>query len=270
MLRIAVGQMEPIIGDLKGNLSKMSALLKTADEQEVDVLVLPELLNSGYVFKSKEEVESLSEEIPKGPFSRKLMKWSENGKMVVAGLCEKTHDAFYNSAAIFSKGKHISTYRKIHLFDEELLWFSAGEIEPPIVTYNEFRFGVIICYDWAFPELSRILALNGAQVILHPANLILTSLYCSKAMITRSIENRVFTATASRIGKERNLKFLGASQITDPRGHVLLSMDDKETGISWVEIEPDAADNKTLNTRNDVLKDRKPNLYRRIIESTDT
>jgi predicted amidohydrolase len=269
MLRIAVGQMEPIIGDTKGNLAKMSALLKTATEEEVEVLVLPELLNSGYVFESKEEVESLAEVIPKGVFSKKLMKWSADGGMVVAGLCEKTPDAIFNSAAIFSKGKHVTTYRKIHLFDEELLWFSAGEKEPPIVKYNGYLFGVIICYDWAFPELSRVLALNRAQVILHPANLILKSLYCSKAMITRSIENRVFTATASRVGVERDLKFLGASQITDPRGHVLLSMDDIETGISWVDIEPDAADNKTLNDRNDVLKDRKPNLYRKIIDPVE-
>jgi predicted amidohydrolase len=186
--------------------------------------------------------------------------------MVVAGLCEKVQDTIFNSAAVFSKGKHVATYRKIHLFDEEMLWFSAGEVEPPIVAFDEYRFGVIICYDWAFPELSRVLALNGAQIILHPANLILTSLYCSKAMITRSIENRVFTATASRIGVERDLHFLGASQITDPRGHVLLSMDDKETGISWVDIDPAAADNKTITKRNDVLKDRKPSLYRRIID----
>ena len=266
MLRIAVGQMEPIIGDLKGNLQKMSNLLKIATDEEVDILVLPELLNSGYVFESKEEAESLSEEIPKGPFSKKLKKWSENGGMVVAGLCERTENALHNSAAIFSKGNHVSTYRKIHLFDEELLWFSAGEKETPIVTHNGYRFGVIICYDWAFPELTRVLALNGAQVILHPANLILTSLYCSKAMITRSIENRVFTATASRIGMERGLHFLGASQITDPRGHVLLSMDDKETGVSWIEIDPAVADDKTISKRNDVLKDRKPNLYHRIID----
>ncbi|MHA1388923.1 MAG: nitrilase-related carbon-nitrogen hydrolase [Candidatus Thorarchaeota archaeon] len=266
MLRIAVGQMEPIIGDLKGNLQKMSAILSTATKEEVDVLVLPELLNSGYVFESKEEAQSLLEEIPRGLFSKKLKKWSENGGMVVAGLCEKTPDAIYNSAAIFSKGDHVSTYRKIHLFDEELLWFSAGEKEPPIVTYNDYRFGVIICYDWAFPELSRVLALGGAQIILHPANLILTSLYCSKAMITRSIENRVFTATASRVGMERNLHFLGASQVTDPRGHVLLSMDDVETGISWVDIDPAVADNKTITKRNDILNDRKPELYRRIID----
>ena len=67
---------------------------------------------------------------------------------------------------------------------------------------------------------------------------------------------------------ERDLKFLGASQITDPRGHVLLSMDDVETGVSWVDIDPAVADNKTLTDRNDVLKDRKPNLYRRIIDPT--
>ncbi|MFW9847086.1 MAG: nitrilase-related carbon-nitrogen hydrolase [Candidatus Thorarchaeota archaeon] len=267
MLRLAVGQMEPVIDDPKGNLKKMDAMLKSATEQEVDVLVLPELLNSGYVFKSEEEAEKLSEVIPKGPFSHRLLDWSAKGGMVAAGLCEKTPDSLYNSAALFSKGKHVSTYRKIHLFDEEKLWFSAGTAEPPIVEHDGFRFGVIICFDWAFPEISRVLALNGAQVILHPANLILRSLYCSKAMITRSIENRVFTATASRVGVERELKFLGASQVTDPRGHVLLSMDDTETGVSWVDIDPAAADDKTLTDRNDVLKDRQPDLYRRIIES---
>ena len=183
-----------------------------------------------------------------------------------AGICEIDSEGLHNSAPIFGGGKHLGTYRKIHLFDEEKLWFLPGREEPPIIEFNGFRFGVMVCFDWAFPELSRVLALKGVQVILHPANLILRSLYCVKAMITRSIENRVFTATASRVGSEGKLTFMGASQVTDPRGHILLSMNDSETGVSWVEIDPTAADDKTLTPRNDVLGDRVPDLYRRMID----
>jgi len=269
MLKLGVGQMEPKINDHKGNLTKLSSILKSAAEEQVDVLVLPELMNSGYVFESKEEAQALAESIPEGPFSKKLKTWSEAGRLVVAGLCEDGPDGLHNSAALFGGGKHLDTYRKIHLFGEEKLWFIAGKKEPAVVNFKGSRFGVIVCFDWAFPELSRVLALQGVQIILHPANLILPSLYCVKAMVTRSIENHVFTATASRIGVERGVKFLGNSQVTDPRGHILLSMNETETGVSWVEIEPAYADDKALTPMNDVMKDRVPELYRRITETED-
>jgi len=265
MIRLAVGQMEPIVHDLTGNMSRMMALLESATQEAVDVLVLPELMNSGAFFNSQEEAIELSEEIPRGPFSQALAKWSRKDRMVVGGISESTPKGLYNSAAIFGKGKHLATYRKIHLFDTEKLWFHAGDEEPPVVEHNGNRFGVIICYDWAFPEVSRILALKGAQVILHPSNLLFP--YCPKAMITRSIENWVFTATASRIGVERGKKFVGNSQVTDPRGHVLLQMDAKELGISWVDFDPDVADEKKLTERNDVLKDRRPELYGRLVKT---
>lgn len=269
MLRLGVGQMEPMINDSKGNLTKLSAILKSASKEQVDVLVLPELMNSGYVFESKEEAQALAETIPEGPFSKKLKTWSEGGGLVVAGLCEDSQDGLHNSAALFGGGKHLGIYRKIHLFDKEKLWFIPGKEEPPVVNFKGSRFGVIVCFDWAFPELSRVLTLKGAQVILHPANLILRSLYCVKAMITRSIENHVFTATASRIGVERGVRFLGNSQVTDPRGLILLSMNETETGVSWVEIEPASADEKALTPTTDVMKDRVPELYRRITENND-
>jgi predicted amidohydrolase len=261
MFKIAVGQMEPRITDLKGNLSRMKALLKSASEQEVDAIVLPEFVNSSYAFKSHEELEAMSEKIPEGSFSKALMKWSKGGSMVVAGLSEKAPEGFYDSAVVFANGNHLATYRVIHLFHNKKKWFLSGNEEPPVVEYKGYKFGVIIGFDWAFPEITRVVALKGAQVVFHPTNLLLS--YCHRAMITRSIENRIFTATASRVGTEREYSFIGGSQITDPRGHVLLRMDYEEEDIAWVDIEPAAADRKIID-KNEIWEDRKPELYGRI------
>lgn len=263
-VRLTVGQMEPVIGDIKTNMTAMVDILDDATHSNVDVLVLPELLNSGYMFESKEEAYSLSEEIPEGKFSRKLLSWSKQGGLVVAGLCERVNGQLYNSAAVFGDGRHLTTYRKIQLFNKEKEWFVPGNEEPPVIEHKGHRYGVMVCFDWAFPEVSRILALKGAQIILHPANLVL--LFCPNAMITRSIENRLFTATAGRIGEERSTHFIGGSQITTPKGEVLFRMEKNEKGLRWAEINPRLADDKTLTKRNDVLGDRRPELYGKLTE----
>ena len=122
----------------------------------------------------------------------------------------------------------------------------------------------MICFDWIFPEMARVLTLKGSQVILHPANLVLP--YCQDAMITRSIENRVFTATANRIGTERGVKFSGLSQITDIKGNRLCQMSNGKAGIASVTIDPMLADNKSITARNDVFVDRFPGRYTRITQ----
>ncbi|TFG32950.1 hypothetical protein EU528_01980 [Candidatus Thorarchaeota archaeon] len=263
-MKLAVGQMEPKICNTEENLVRVKAILKEAEKANVDVLVLPELCNSGYVFKDISEATDSAESIPKGPLSRELIAWSERGRLVVAGICEHSDVGLYNSAGIFARGKHIATYRKIHLFLNEKDWFRPGQEEPPVIEYNGYHFGVMICFDWIFPEVTRLLALKGAQVILHPANLVLP--YCQNAMVTRSIENRVFTATANRIGTEREVEFSGLSQITDIRGNRLCQMKKEEVGIVSVIIDPALADNKSITERNDVLGDRQPKLYTRITQ----
>jgi predicted amidohydrolase len=263
-VRIAVGQMQPLIGDLDGNLAKMKEILTSSSENDVDVLVLPELANSGYVFNSREEAYSLSETIPDGDFSRHLMEWSKGGGLVVAGLCERDNGDLYNSAAIFGNGEHLTTYRKIQLFNKEKEWFLPGNKEPPVVEHNGHRYGIMVCFDWAFPEITRILALKKAQAILHPANLVLP--FCPDAMITRSIENRVFTATSGRTGEERNIRFIGGSQITTPKGEVLLRMDEGHSGLLWADLDLKEADNKSLTEHNDALADRRPELYKRLTD----
>jgi len=256
--------MEPQICNVEENLIRVKSILEKAEKTDVDVLVLPELCNSGYVFKEISEAADSAESIPEGPFSKELLAWSNSGRLVVAGICERTSDGLYNSAVVFGDGEHITTYRKIHLFLDESNWFKAGQDEPPVIEHNGYRFGVMICFDWIFPEVARVLALKGAQVILHPANLVLP--YCQDAMITRSIENRVFTATANRIGTERGVKFSGLSQITDIKGNRLCQMSNEEIGIASVTIDPLLADDKSITARNDVFADRRPVLYTRITQ----
>ncbi|MFW9795107.1 MAG: nitrilase-related carbon-nitrogen hydrolase [Candidatus Thorarchaeota archaeon] len=265
MLRLAVGQMEPKVTNVEENISRVKEFLQEALDNSIDVLVLPELSNSGYVFQNIDEVRDSAEVIPQGPLSSELLAWSKRGKMVVAGICEKTENGLFNSAGIFANGKHVSTYRKIHLFLNEKSWFLPGKDEPPVIEFKNNRFGVMICFDWIFPEISRILALKGAQVILHPANLVLP--YCQEAMITRSIENHVFTATSNRIGTERKLTFSGFSQVTNPKGERLVQLDGNETGIIWVDIDPTLADNKMISKRNHVMNDRFPEMYWRLTQN---
>jgi beta-ureidopropionase len=264
MLRIAVGQMEPRINDHDGNMSRMRAILDSASDNDVDVLVLPELVNSGYVFDSIQEVDALAEAIPDGPFSKMLLEWSSRNALVVAGLAERVENSFYNSAGVFGNGSHLVTYRKIQLFDREKEWFQPGNEEPPVVEFRGHRFGVIVCFDWAFPELTRILTLKGAQVVLHPGNFVLP--YCPDAMTTRSIENLIFTATAGRIGEERGVRFIGGSQVTTPKGEVLFRLSDGENRVAWADVDLTEADNKAITQRNDLLKDRRPELYSRLTE----
>ncbi len=250
--------------DMEYNLLQLKDILREAAKADVEVLVLPELANSGYAFKTMDEVETSAEKIPEGEYSKQLIKWSNKNRMVVAGINEEFREQHFNSAGIFSKGNLLGIYRKVHLFNEEKKWFSPGTIEPPVVEFNGQSFGIMVCWDWAFPEMARILALNGAQIILHPANLVLE--YCQSAMTTRALENGVFTATANRIGEERKLVFSGKSQITNNKGKVLLSIPDGEIGVQSVDIDLSTADDKKLTKRNHLLKDRKPEIYKRLTE----
>ena len=263
-MRVAVAQMDLLVGNVEENLIRIRNILERAEKTDVDVLVLPELCNSGYAFKNIGEATGSAEPIPEGPTSRELLTWSGGGRLVVAGICERTPEGLYNSAMVVANGEHIATYHKIHLFLNEQDWFLPGQEVPPVIEYRGYQFGVMVCFDWAFPEVARVLTLNGAQVILHPANLVLP--YCQDAMVTRSIENRVFTATANRVGTERGLTFSGASQITDVKGKRIAKMNSNETGLVSADIDPSIADDKSITERNDVLTDRRPNLYRRITQ----
>jgi beta-ureidopropionase len=264
MTKIGVGQSELWVGDPQSNRRAIQSLLAETDQAGAEILVLPELANSGYAFQDQDEAKASAETIPGGPVSELLTEWSRGGRLVVGGFCEQAGDALYNSAAVFADGAWRATYRKAHLFMKETAIFTAGSEPPPVIAYHGYRIGVMICFDWIFPEMARVLALNGAQILLHPANLVLP--YCQQVMIARSIENRVFTATANRWGAERELYFSGKSQITSPKGELLAQGGADFTGVITAEVDLTLADDKRITPYNHLFDDRRPELYQRLIE----
>ena len=183
---------------------------------------------------------------------------------IAAGLAEKDKDRFYNSAVLTGPDGFIGVYRKTHLYFEEKLYFTPGDTGFMVWDTKICRIGIMICFDWFFPESMRSLSLLGAEVIAHPSNLVMP--FCPDAMPTRCLENRVYAVTANRIGIEdrkegQPLTFIGKSEIVSPRGKILVRAPEDEEGLFFADIDPKTAKNKELNPFNDVLKDRRPDKY---------
>jgi predicted amidohydrolase len=254
-------QTAPRFGDKPFNFSQVAAL---AAGVKADLLVLPELFATGYTFVSPEEARSMAEPAGDGPTSDFLKKLSlDTGAVIVGGFAEEHEGLVYNSAMLVAEGKVLDTYRKIHLFNREKLWFSAGNRPPEVFEINGARIGIMICFDWFFPETARLLAMKGTQIIAHPSNLVMP--YCQRSMPTRCLENRVFAVTANRIGRESrgtdDFLFTGASQITGIIGEVLSSAPIDTTFIDVVEIDLSEADSKQLNPLNNLFSDRRTEFY---------
>jgi predicted amidohydrolase len=255
-MKVGYVQFRPRFGDKSYNLTKMTDLASYLD---ADVIVFPELATTGYVFKSEQELSILAEPAD-GPSIKYMSEFSKEKNVLVAfGFAERDGKTLYNSAAVITPEGETMIYRKVHLFNEEKRFFSRGN-RFFTFSWKDVRFGVMICFDWIFPEAMRTLSLMGAQVVLHPANLVLP--YCQDAMVTRCIENRVFTITANLMGVERGLKFTGRSQITAPGGVIVhRGLKTREEAFQ-VEIDPNEALNKRINLYNDLFQDRLPEAYR--------
>jgi len=259
-MNIGFIQFCPEFGEKERNVRRAVDLIKQTD---ADLLVLPELFNSGYLFTSIQEVESLSEEIPGGFTTESLMDAAkEMSAFIVAGLSERSDRSFYNSAVLVGPNGFIDVYRKAHLFKDEPKWFQKGDTPFTVHDVGPARIGMMICFDWIFPEAARTLALKGADIICHPSNLVLP--YCQKAMVTRSVENGVFSITCNRTGVEERggerLEFTGTSVIVDPKGTVLASASREVEETHVVEIDPQEAREKRVG-QNEIFRERRTDLY---------
>jgi predicted amidohydrolase len=267
MIKAGFYQFNPVFAQREENLNKVFDALR-ADSP--DLLVLPEFFATGYQFSSAEEAAGLSETIPDGYTTQRLMNLSREKKMyIVAGLPERDGYRFFNSAVLTGPEGFIGCYRKTHLFFEEKLYFSAGDAGFHVWDTSIGRIGIMICFDWFFPESMRVLSLKGADIIAHPANLVLP--YCPLAMPVRCLENRVYAVTANRIGEEKRkegqtLRFIGQSRIVSPDGTVLTSAGTHEEALMVTEIEPEKARNKELNPLNNLFADRRPEMYLTLTE----
>ncbi|HEY3296300.1 MAG TPA: nitrilase-related carbon-nitrogen hydrolase [bacterium] len=260
-MRIGIVQTSPVFGNKAANRKEIEEL--TA-EVRADLWVMPELALTGYEYLDREEARTLSEEVPGGETCQWLIQFcAERNCHAVIGLAERSHMHVFNAAVLTGPEGVVGQYRKLHLFDHEKKVFDPGNIPFTVFPVGSARVGLMICFDWRFPEAARTLALRGAQIIAHPSNLVMP--YCQHAMVTRSLENAVFCVTANRVGTERRagrcLTFTGHSQIVSSKGTVLADAPGNEHGVAVVEIDPSAADNKRVTMWNDLVGDRRADFY---------
>lgn len=265
-MRIAVQQFTPEFGAVEANRTRLIGNLEACPEAaDLDLVVLPELIVTGYKFRDRAELESFAESIP-GPTTEAMQEVARRLDLhLVVGLAERDGDKVYNSAALIGPEGVVGTYRKVHLFADERFIFDAGNAPWPVYRVGDVPVGLMICFDWIYPEAARTLALAGAQVIVLPANLVLP--LCQAAMVTRSIENRVFSVVANRAGADARegldpVRFTGGSRIIGPDGEVLIDFDRDEDAVRAVEIEPKLAEDKHVASGNEIIAERRPELYR--------
>ena len=258
-MKLGFVQFNPQFGNKRANFKAVENLLH---EVESDVLVLPELFNTGYAFLNQQELDTLAEPL-EGETFQFISDLAKNKKCAIAyGFAEKTGNTCYNSMVFATPAGRIAHYRKSHLFFEEKFLFQPGNTGFSVFDYEGTKYGMLICWDWIYPEAMRTLALKGAQLILHAANLVTP--YCPDAMITRAVENRVFIVTADRAGDEirdgKNFHFIGQSQIVAPDGKILVRLAE-EARTAVVEIDAGLALVKKMNPHNDLVRDRREELY---------
>ncbi len=252
-------QFNPSFGRKEANYRVVEGLLQ---DIVADVVVIPELFNTGYAFLNEKELIDLAE--PAGGETYEFMhRLSQEKNCAMAyGFAEKAGDIHYNSMSFVTPRGRVATYRKSHLFFEEKFLFRPGDTGFDVFEYGGVKFGMLICWDWIYPEAMRTLALRDAQIILHAANLVTP--YCPDAMKTRAIENRVFVITADRAGDEirgeKKFHFIGKSQVVAPNGDILVRAGE-ETCVKISEIDPSFALNKKMNEHNDLFADRRAELY---------
>ncbi len=273
-MRVGLLQFAPRHGDVAANLDRIAHALSGG--VEADLIVLPELCTTGYLFASRSEIAALSEPVPGGPTCEAMAALSRDTKSaIVWGMAELAGQRISNSAVMVTPQGEFHVYRKAHLFVDEKDLFDRGDSPfpvfdlPPVIRHSDLvishstKVGMLVCFDHFFPEAARSLALHGAQVICHPSNLVLE--YAQTNSVTRAVENRVFWILANRTGSEtlgqKKLTFNGRSQVVAPDGEVLVRAGPDSEELLIVDVDPAEALNKKVTPRNDLFLDRRTDLY---------
>ncbi|MEA2281883.1 MAG: hypothetical protein QOK21_2490 [Solirubrobacteraceae bacterium] len=275
VVRAAVAQTDPQLADVAGNLAGCLARLEEAASAGCDLVVFPECALTGYMFEDAESAGRCAETIP-GPSTDALAAaCARTGLHCVVGMLEADGDALRNTAVLLGPDGLIGRYRKSHIACIGVDRFTVPGEEP----YEVFdtavgRIGLEICYDWRFPEISRVLALEGADIIAHPTNSPLQAREVAEFMTrARACENAVFFLTANRCGDEAGTSFFGWSQIVDPGGRRIAEAGAAEALVSC-DLELGLARAKTRRPGDggysvSLFDDRRPELYAPILNRTE-
>jgi predicted amidohydrolase len=263
--------MQPEVGAKARNMAHSAELIEQAHARGARLIVLPELCNSGYVFESREEAFALSETLADGDSIRQWCALAARlGVTLVAGYAERDGDALYNAAAMIGPRGVLGGYRKMHLWGDEHLYFEAGNLGMPVFHTLFGRVACAICYDIWFPEVFRLAATGGADILCVPTNWVPMAAQPAQLPVMANVlamggahSNGLFVAAADRVGTERGQPFLGRSLIVDSQGWPVAgpaSPSEEEILVANVNL-ADARRHRQLNAFNHVLRDRRPDVY---------
>lgn len=268
---VACVQMEPVFGQTRQNVLASIRLIEQAAAQGANLLVLPELCNTGYVFASRAEAFALAETIPDGHTVQAWIECARRlGIYIVAGITEREDERLYNSAVILGPEGYIGRYRKMHLWGDEALYFEPGNLGFPVFKTRIGTLGCHICYDSWFPESYRLAALQGAEIICVPTNWVPIpgqdnnrEAMANIIVMAAAHTNSVFVAAADRVGTERGQPFIGQSLIAGYTGWPVAGpAGDTAPEIIMATVNlADARRRRNWNDFNQILRDRRTDTY---------
>lgn len=272
-IRVTCVQMEPALKDFQKNLDKMCLFIKEAMEKDpkTDLIVFPELITSGY--ECGKDFQLLAETVPDGQSMKTIgMLAREYGVHIVYGFPERDadkRDVLYNSSVLIDDdGEVKGVYRKVHPFASEKEFFRAG-CSYPVFDTKIGKLGMMICWDTAFPEVARSLALKGADLLIVSTNWekpYLTSVVTKNQqdwdLVTRAraFDNCMYLVSANRIGFDESLGFFGRSNIIGPTGDAIAELLDEKEGFISAELDY----NVQIQLRYEYytfFKDRRPDTF---------
>jgi len=268
-MRIDCCQIAPDVESPERNSAATIEAISTAIDDGAQIVLVPELATSGYVFGSVEEARAAAISPDQEPLRSWAAQAARADAIVIGGFCEVDGEGrLFNSSALVDGDGVRAVYRKLHLWDDERSWFTPGDSCAPVVDTQYGRIGLAVCYDLEFPELTRGLALGGAELIAVPTNWphdgaapdgrpVLHALTAMTAYL-----NKVFVAVCDRCGTERGLEFEGGSVIAGPSGALLAGpVSDRGVQTLHAECELSDARDKHSGKDNDAFADRRAEHY---------
>jgi 5-aminopentanamidase len=269
-------QTEPRLGERGRNLEGCLARLEEAAAAGCELVVLPECATSGYMLSSEEEAARAAEEIPGPSVEAFEQACARHGIHCVAGILERDGDLLYNSAVLVGPDGLVGRYRKTHLpFLGADRFVAAGDEPPEVFETPVGRIGIEICYELRFPEVTRTLALGGAEIVAHPTNWPRqVRPFADFLTRARAAENRIFLVTANRVGRERGMEFFGRSQVVDPLGTRVTEAEEAGEVLVTAEVDPAAAREKDRaivpgEYEVHLFGDRRPELYGALVAEAE-
>ena len=260
-MKIAVAQIDAAVGDIAANGDQLVHYIQQAASEGSEAVVFPEMSDTGY---DMHHVVTCASSLSEGIVPRLSAAARQYGIAVICGVAERSDGRVYNTVVVIARnGELLTKYRKIHLITAapifEQNFVTAGE-ELCVFILGDFRCGLITCYDVRFPELARILALNGVDVLFVPAAFPHSRIQHWRTITEcRAIENQHYVVACNRTGIDAGVRFGGSSRIISPSGEVTTAFDADTTGLATAEVS--RAELHRVRSGLQIWNDRRPNLY---------